>query len=108
MKKVLSFVVSVIILIVSCIPCEDSKAYTSNGADKVVISLGSDQTNADTDVCSPFCQCNCCSGFSINYFPQTDFTTFIRYHQIYPGLSSTSIANMASAIWQPPQLKERA
>ncbi len=61
--------------------------------------------NNCTDNCSPFCSCNCCSGFTIAdlqiTIPQR-FERLLKRHYCV-GLSS-SIIEISLPVWHPPQL----
>jgi len=72
---------------------------------KLEISKSHNQQGGDcSDACSPFCQCSCCAGFSINHFVAS-----IIYIPPYESITKaaylpSSVLDVALPIWQPPQL----
>lgn len=56
--KLLTFILSTYILVLNLAPCED---YTTlNDEVKTEISQGFNHDNQDSDLCTPFCNCQCC------------------------------------------------
>lgn len=60
-----------------------------------------------TDLCSPFCICNCCSAVTLSYSPIISYEFPIQFKKIQ-SLDSiyTSVvySNFYGSIWQPPQI----
>ncbi|WP_460556884.1 DUF6660 family protein [Ferruginibacter profundus] len=104
--KILAFIMALMVLVLSCVPCMDGAFAMKNGNIKAEISksTGNHNEHNDSDNCSPFCTCNCCTGFtfSINTF-QAGTTVFYAAKTIAFHLPS-EISNIALPIWQPPQL----
>jgi hypothetical protein len=60
-----------------------------------------------TDLCSPFCSCNCCSVQVLTHFPITtiDFHIVCGVIKIaLPSYKSILSSNFFGSIWQPPQI----
>ena len=57
--KLFAFIMAIFFLGLSLAPCDDSENYKE---DIVVVSdyQTHQSQDADTDLCSPFCICNCC------------------------------------------------
>ena len=62
------------------------------------------QDNPKSDICSPFCQCACCAGFTISHFPSSfPVVSFTVNKQISSFLPS-EVIDITLPVWQPPQL----
>jgi hypothetical protein len=100
--KMFAFAMAIIVLVLSIMPCADAKAVTKG----IKTELKQDRLGGDShnDNCSPFCQCACCAGFSINHKVPgfTSITAFVSKPKS-PYLPS-NIFKIALPIWQPPQL----
>lgn len=85
-------------------PCKDASAAHNKSA-TYQLAKESKQSIPFTDNCSPFCQCNCCAGFSVNY--SVAYITVIPMPFISKPQAAylpSSALEVALAIWQPPQL----
>jgi len=100
--KMFAFVMAIIVLVLSFMPCADANAM-SKGV-KTELKQNHFEGSNHMDDCSPFCQCACCSGFSINHKVPA-FTPIIPFvsKPISPYLPS-NIFKIALPVWQPPQL----
>lgn len=104
MKKCLAFFVAIVMLVVSCIPCADSKASLRKEMAKTVMMASTGESNSFTDICPPFCQCNCCAGFASGISLPAAKPPFIQHTKPYPVIPVMPVAKMAYAVWQPPRL----
>ncbi len=86
-------------------PCADKDNVMNSVKAKVQLTkAASQQENPQQDACSPFCQCNCCAGFSVNHT--------IAAVTIIPSFESNALScflpsavrELALPVWQPPQL----
>ena len=101
--KALACILSLYILVLTVMPCND--VPTDSAMHKTELAqLNTVHEYADTDLCSPFCDCCCCvsaishSVFSINF-------TCYAYSQIQlTKYLPADISNNNSSIWQPPKL----
>ncbi|MBE7170489.1 MAG: hypothetical protein INR73_07860 [Williamsia sp.] len=105
--KALTFILSIIILGLSCLPCTDGNgiAWKSEGKNtqQVVAQLAPDTPHSD--FCNPFCSCSCCgvqiSGIKLPSF-QMDLPVYtLRHSDTY---LASPLALLPAIIWQPPQL----
>ena len=102
--KVITILLSLIILVLSIKPCSDGNNAEDQHQDE--ISANHNHQNDSDDFCPITCICNCC-GMTITYQPIPTFdlklnikistTVFSRYQSIY-------LFDFRSNIWQPPQL----
>lgn len=103
--KPISFVLIFYILFLLVQPCQDVFAAPRNAIASADIKQ-TDQEEKESDECSPFCICSCCS-LSVGYHSLTSVaepkpTAFLR------RINSTEycepyLNNFSNAIWQPPK-----
>jgi hypothetical protein len=103
--KPFAFIMAVMILVLGGIPCTDAASAQAAGKDKITLTHpGTDQNADHDDDCSPFCQCACCPGFSINHFvtATTELTIpeCTNFSSYLPGV----LPEICRPIWQPPKL----
>lgn len=103
--RITAFILSIIVLVLSCMPCTDG-ANAMNGKTKQETVKASHQqdSHSQSDACSPFCSCSCCSGTPI---PQVLGKLTLVTPEIinsYCSFYSSSVKGISLAIWQPPQL----
>lgn len=103
--KLFAFIMAFIILAFSCMPCMDDVNNMGNSKVKMEISKSNDQQDHnDTDNCSPFCSCSCCSGFTFLVAAhQLVNAIFISTEKIEAHLPS-KISEISLPVWQPPKL----
>ncbi|MGM5470267.1 DUF6660 family protein [Flavobacteriaceae bacterium LMO-SS05] len=100
--KILAFILSVYILALNFAPCEDSDA--ANDEAKTELSQHIDNDHTDLDLCSPFCQCQCCHVNVIDFniadlkLQVSEISTELFFH-IY-GLEKS----FNNTILQPPRV----
>lgn len=102
MKRIISFILMVVIVVLHLAPCSDSFASSKS---ETSISQSSLNHHKAPDGCSPFCSCSCCVA-------HTDFEEPIGIESLPPILASRiynefkdgAYLNMAYSILQPPQL----
>ncbi|HEY0272806.1 MAG TPA: DUF6660 family protein, partial [Chitinophaga sp.] len=63
-----AFIWSLLVIVMSCMPCGDITPLRTGAAIPVLTQDG-DAHHPAQDNCSPFCQCNCCAGFSFRFQP---------------------------------------
>jgi len=102
--KFFAAIMALVVLALSVMPCADKPDTFNPGKIKSEINTSNHQNCPQTDSCSPFCQCSCCAGFTLNHSVAS-----ISSIQLFPDketgrfLSSAAI-NIALPVWQPPQL----
>lgn len=108
--KISSVVLSIILFVLSCLPCADADkdvVYDTNG--KVVAERHDDHSKElHNDLCSPFCICNCCGVQILNFTPTLTFNITDIPADYITKLEITYKPQFASmfsgSIWQPPQI----
>lgn len=59
--KSIGFILAIYILALNFAPCEDNhESIDSATASIELMDSEGDHEHSDSDLCSPFCQCNCC------------------------------------------------
>lgn len=94
-----------LVLALSCLSCADKGMPSkSESVQYELVKEISNQDNDKDDNCSPFCQCACCPGFSVNHpLLVSDFS--IEHISLkFPSHISFDLLGLALPIWQPPQL----
>jgi hypothetical protein len=76
--KLFAFIMSLIVLVLTVIPCPD--VPTDHSVQKVELSATtSSHHHSDADHCSPFCTCQCCQGsFYVSHMAVTFSTEIIE------------------------------
>lgn len=105
--KIISLLLTISILVISCLTCEDvtelkniDKAKTSS------TSISKNQSHTDADYCSPLCTCNCCGQ------PLVFNLKSIRLKSLKPAANTKKTieyrkhfaSDFSQSIWQPPKL----
>jgi hypothetical protein len=104
--RLLSFILAMMILVLSCIPCSDTGIIYPQNESTVSLSIPCEHSqNQHDDCCSPFCQCSCCAGISMPVWA-TPFTLsrVINLPRLYNDYRTTTAPDVFLPIWQPPQL----
>lgn len=63
--KYLTVIWGMVIFLLSCLPCTDSAAAYEPCETTVQASHSHADPAQESDLCSPLCECNCCSGITI-------------------------------------------
>ena len=103
--KVFAFFMAIMVLALSVMPCaDDARALAHKIAKTEFVKSSQQEECPKTDVCSPFCHCSCCAGFSFTRF--TSYLTGIAVFQntVEAAYLPAEIIEVALPIWQPPQL----
>lgn len=100
-----STILSIVFLLLSCLPCADMEGDDSS---QTLVEKSSTEHNQDIDACSPFCVCNCCSSHVFafdNAICSLDvlIVKMIVENKI-PEYKSVIASNFFRSIWQPPQI----
>lgn len=89
--KLFAFILSIVVLVLSVIPCAD--VPEDHSVQKVELSsTTSSHHHSDDDHCSPFCTCHCCqSSFFVTHMAVTFSTEII---EISYNQSPSSLQNI--------------
>jgi hypothetical protein len=100
--KFFAFIMAFIVIALSCMPCADVGAIQTVA--KMEVKKSHSQETNHSNACSPFCNCACCAGFSINHFIAKVSCPHLIQRSEYSGVFSFSTFTISLPIWQPPQL----
>ncbi len=108
--KLLSFLIAIMVLALSCMPCSDTGIFTHGNNSRVTTSHTQTTQHIPgeehQDLCSPFCQCACCSLAYALPFACTP-GTWVKAgwsDQQFVSFVSHCPSGIALPVWQPPQL----
>jgi len=100
--KILTFILSLYVLVLTAIPCFD--VPKDNDLHKIELSnTSSDHQENDTDLCSPFCTCDCCVSPIINN-SIIKFTCTSIAQKLTTEYYNYFVSSLFATIWQPPKL----
>ena len=100
--KYFAFILSVYVLVLTAIPCVD--VPKDDNLHKIELSnTTSDHHEHDTDLCSPFCTCDCCDSPIINN-STIHFTCTPIAQKILTEYNNSFVSSLFATIWQPPKL----
>ncbi len=103
--KFFAFIMAILVIVLSGIPCKDFPSAVKAGKDKMEFSQCSGKQAMDhPDACSPFCQCACCAGFSV-YHQVAEVNACLPVYNVQHILAyNASVVRISLPVWEPPQL----
>jgi hypothetical protein len=106
--NVFNFIFSIYLVALSCLPCADIEVNSlAHSSPEVAANHDDHSHDKESDLCSPFCICNCCGqqilNFSQEIAPQFRKIALEINTQI-PTYKSILTSNFYGSIWQPPQI----
>lgn len=104
-----SFILSILILILSCLPCADVDCMTivQPNIQKAENNASREQheNHGNVDLCSPFCHCTCCATYTvINNVVSIPERIDVAVCPIFTVYLSADLIEISLPVWQPPQL----
>ena len=103
--KWLALLLSVFMIVISCIPCADAAPEVSMLAQTTIQEKSdSDNHTPAADLCSPLCICNCCAGFALQITLQKTSLPVFKVITPAPVHQPVALLNPSFSIWQPPRL----
>ncbi len=104
--RLIVFILAVIVLSLTCLPCADGFYIIKSGKSKTAVAKVPTQENDQdhNDACSPFCHCTCCAGFSINHvIASVNSLDHVGKINFVSSIKN-AVIDISLPIWQPPQL----
>lgn len=102
--KFFAFLMAIMVLSLSVMPCADYDFAMGNSKAKQELSKSDhQQDNPIQDACSPFCQCSCCTGFSISHLVATVLSAPTLASNPTSSFLPSDLIEVSYPIWQPPQ-----
>jgi hypothetical protein len=106
--KTTNFILSLYFILLSCIPCIDTKEEIAFDATfQITTNHDNHSHESNEDSCSPFCVCNCCGQTTLNYYPEIVHNFLVPIEEIKTfnsNYDSSLVPLFSGSIWQPPQL----
>jgi len=103
--KLFAFIMACIVLVLAFLPCIDEVFPASSPTIMTEISKSnSEHSTGHSDVCSPFCNYSCCSGFSINHSIASITNPGKFYKQSLSFLLAQNVIEISLPVWEPPRL----
>ncbi len=100
--KWLAILLSIYLIILSCIPCADAAPGADTMEQTITNSNSTDHFPA-ADLCSPLCVCNCCAGFALQATAQKVSPAVFEIAIPAPAYRSVAVSQPSFSIWQPPK-----
>jgi len=88
-------------------PCADMEINSPAHKTSQFSSEENHSHDKQTDLCSPFCACNCCGVQVLSYHPNIDFifpAGLFSISLLVPNYDSVFSSSFFGSIWQPPQI----
>lgn len=105
--KVVSFILSIYMLLVSFVPCTDGMDCTdTNTATHAATTGHQDHQHEHEDDCPPFCNCSCCSIVITQPAPPIFFADKkpgVAVTKQFAAYQCNYFYSNLSAVWQPPR-----
>ena len=106
--KIINIILSLYLVVLSCLPCADMKLNSlADSSIKVISNHENHSHDKENDLCPPFCVCNCCGTQIFNFSQEFSFEFRKIPTEIptqIPSYKSILISNFYGSIWQPPQI----
>lgn len=106
--KWINIILSVYLIVLSSLPCADTLVSDATTPATEKVSQIDDQSHEKgSDLCPPFCSCNCCAVQILSTTPVISFSFNKPTLLIKKPLSSYHsilTSNFYGSIWQPPQI----
>jgi len=105
-RKIITFIMSILLLLLTGVPCSDDivSYRAGNNAEAQIYSSTSTEKH---DNCSPFCVCGCCKTLSVSSPMKISLAeALLEQHveRLYPNYTEQWYQNNVLDIWQPPKL----
>jgi len=104
LMKFLAFLLSVYILALNFVPCEDNNATDKDIKTELSQNIDVNHSHNGLDLCSPFCHCHCCH-IHITYFNSSESDLVSNYISTEVFLHFDSLGEeISNPILQPPRI----
>lgn len=101
--KLFTCLMSLYILLLSCMPCNDSSDCSSEESVSVAVSGTHDDHDDDTEHCTPFCVCACCAAPAVQFQQAPAIKNFVAGKIVNSYPAEFIFSNTEHNIWQPPR-----
>ena len=103
-RQLITLLLSVYLLALMALPCNDDHSHTLISTEDQFAQTGNHYN--DTDACSPFCVCACCTTpIMVQQIISFESAPFIAlYNRNVNSFYTPVTSSYFGSIWQPPQL----
>jgi len=102
--RIIAFILALYVMVLTVIPCIDVPQDNSKHKTEFSQQKQDSHHHSDTDHCSPFCTCNCCSTSVILQEIPCCTECLVSEVAIFNIYLPASFSNPSFFIWQPPKL----
>ena len=102
-SKIISGLLALYMLALVFMPCKDTCDSQQHHTITTVQSA-QEHHEAENDICSPFCTCNCCASFVVIVNVATISTFFQSAVKDFPDYETPFYPTLPADHWQPPKL----
>jgi hypothetical protein len=103
MMKLLAYILSFYVVLLTLMPCVDLPQDNRLHQQEMTAQTGTTHQDCQ-DVCSPFCTCNCCSVPVVCVAAKTEIKGTSAEPRRFSSYLPASEFNHYCSIWQPPKL----
>jgi hypothetical protein len=100
MRKVIAFILSGYLIILSAVPC---CLFDNCPEDKTEQSANHNEGDGDCGNCSPFFSCSGCGGFGFTVELLNFQPALVAVDKIITGYIESPVPDLPSDFWQPPR-----
>jgi len=101
--KVLTFFLSIWILVCAGAPCVDRCTDAGHGLAQEEVHVPFNKTHNSPDLCSPFCVCSCCAVMSVLPKSTAFFSKPAAFNAPLNQYICPPVQDVADTFWQPPR-----
>ncbi|RYD82196.1 MAG: hypothetical protein EOP53_04355 [Sphingobacteriales bacterium] len=102
--KFFTYLLTVYMLLLSCMPCGDSSDCSEGEKVSVVLNDTDHNDHEDEENCTPFCVCACCAVPVFQAPVGVAVKTFTQRNQLNTSTEEDFFSASHGSIWQPPRV----
>jgi len=102
-KKIIAGLLAFYMLALIFVPCQDA-CDSREHQSITTIQSAQEHHEAENDICSPFCTCNCCASYVLVASVATISTFISSDDNSFPSYATPFYSAVAADHWQPPKL----
>ena len=102
-RKIIAGLLALYMLALIFMPCRDT-CDSQKLPSIITIQSAQEHHEAEDDICSPFCSCNCCASYVVIANIASLHTYFHSADKDFPIYKSVFYSSISADHWQPPKL----
>ena len=99
--KLLCTLLSIYVMLISSVACKDGNVLEKSKT-QIVFTQGTDHAETPSDLCSPFCTCTCCVGFTKAVITAVQPIILVPSELAYPVIVE-DLLKSPHDLFQPPK-----